>query len=193
MKTPAVLFCLSLASLGLAASMPPLADALIPAIAATLAGAILLVRALLNPPKPAPRRILVDGSNVLYWHENTPRIETVRAVARRLETLGFTPKVIFDATAGYHIENRYMGGRHLAALLGLPEHQVYVVPKGTSADTFLLEEAHESDIAIVTNDRSRDWLDDHPQAHAPGRLIRGDFRNGTLWLEGLQVAPAPQA
>jgi hypothetical protein len=43
--------------------------------------------------------------------------------------------------------------------------------------------ARDFNAPIVTNDRYRDWADDYPEIAEPGRLIRGGYRNGTLWLE----------
>jgi len=37
---------------------------------------------------------------------------------------------------------------------------------------------------VVSNDRFRDWAEAHPEVLEPGRLIRGGFRGGKLWLEG---------
>jgi len=130
-----------------------------------------------------PKWILVDGSNVLYWKDNTPRIETLRAVVDDLTARGYTPGVVFDANAGYLVAGKYQHHGAMGALLGLPEDRVMVVAKGEPADTVLLAAARDLGAPIVTNDRYRDWADSHPEVRAPGHLIRGGFRDTALWLD----------
>ena len=65
--------------------------------------------------------------------------------------------------------------------------RMLVVPKGTQADTYLLETAQEFGVRIVTNDRFRDWAEAHPQVLEPGFLIRGGMREGRAWLKGLDA------
>jgi len=134
-------------------------------------------------PKAALRLILIDGSNVMHWRDNTPQIETVREVVTHLTALGYTPMVMFDANAGYLLAGRYQHDGALAERLGLLSKNVLVVPKGTPADPMLLNVARDYKARIVTNDRFRDWADDHPEVHEPGFLIRGGYHEGKLSLE----------
>ncbi|SOC12826.1 NYN domain-containing protein [Rhodobacter maris] len=127
--------------------------------------------------------ILIDGSNVMHWRDNTPSLEPVIEIVAPLQAAGFRPGVVFDANAGYKLEGRYRDDAVLARRIGLPEAQVLVVPKGQPADPTLLAAAREFDARIITNDRFRDWETDHPELRLPGRLIRGGYRNGRLWLE----------
>lgn len=129
------------------------------------------------------QHVVVDGSNVMYWDGNTPSLAPVRAVLRDLAAQGFTPGIIFDASAGYKIGDRYKDDDAFARLLDLPEENVLVVPKGTQADGFILDSARKLGARIVTNDRYRDWEQTHPEVRQPGYLIRGGFRDGVLWLE----------
>jgi hypothetical protein len=136
--------------------------------------------------------ILVDGSNVMHWKNETPQITTVLAVVRALEVRGFAPGVVFDANAGYKLADRYMNERDFARLLYLPENQIFVVPKGTQADPYLLRAARGFDARIVTRDRFRDWAEEHPEVKEPGFLIRGGYRaSGELWLD--EAVPVPDA
>ncbi len=137
---------------------------------------------------PARRSILVDGSNVLHWRDNTPQIATVRQVIDLLTAQGFAPGVVFDATVGYKIGDRYRDDAAMAACLGLAVDRVLVVPKGTQADPVLLATARALDAAIVTNDRFRDWAEAHPEVRHPGHLIRGGYTDGKLWLDPLEPA-----
>lgn len=94
-----------------------------------------------------------------------------------------TPGVIFDANAGYKINDRYLDDGAFASLLGLPDANVLVVPKGTPADRYILEAARSMGARIVTNDRFRDWEDSFPEVRQADLLIRGGFREGRLWLK----------
>ena len=133
--------------------------------------------------RKAQRLIVLDGSNVMHWHEGTPKIETVIEVLRKLESLGFTPGVVFDANVGYKVLGRYLGDKGLARRLQLPPERVLVVSKGTPADPVILAAARKMGAPIVTNDRYSDWAEDHPEVRTPGQLIRGGYRSGQLWLD----------
>lgn len=149
------------------------------------------------PQRPAPsaakgRYVIVDGSNVLHWNAGTPQLETVVAVLAELARRGLTAGVMFDATVGYRIGDRYQDDAELAHRLGLPVDRVLVMPKGSPADRTILEAARRFGAQVVTNDRYRDWETDFPEVAAPGLLVRGGVRNGKVWLKGLSGA-VPQA
>jgi Zc3h12a-like Ribonuclease NYN domain len=135
--------------------------------------------------KPSKNWILVDGSNVMHWEDNTPHLEPIRRVVGALKAQGFDPGVVFDANAGWKLCGRYLGERELGQLLDLPQDQVLVVPKGSPADPWLLTTARDFGASIVTNDRYRDWATDHPEVAEPGFLIHGGLTEGTVWLEGI--------
>lgn len=130
--------------------------------------------------------ILVDGSNVMHWQDNSPQLAPVHLVVNELKSLGYVPGVVFDANAGWKLMGRYLHDGDFALLLGLEKRQVLVVPKGTQADPFLLETARDFDARIVTNDRYRDWAEAHPKVLEPGFLIRGSLRDGKVWLKGME-------
>ena len=125
---------------------------------------------------------VVDGSNVLHWKGGVPNIATVREVVDELKTKGRTPGVVFDANVGYKISNSYMNDSSIAALLGSPRSHVMVAPKGTPADPLVLQVARDLGAAIVTNDRFRDWDDEYSDVLEKSSLVRGGFKDKTLWL-----------
>lgn len=129
--------------------------------------------------------VLVDGSNVIYWQDNTPQLEPLLQVVQDLSRRGLKPGVVFDANVGYKLSGKFLGERDLSRLLSLPRDQILVVPKGTQADSFLLETARDLKAPIVTNDRFRDWVDRYPDVAQQGRLITGGIRDGQIWLKGL--------
>lgn len=126
--------------------------------------------------------VIIDGSNVMHWQDNVPSLGPVISAVRQMEAKGFTVGVIFDANAGYKIHDRYQDDHHMARRLGLPEDRVLVVPKGVSADEYILKAARGLGARVVTNDRYRDWLEAFPEAAGPGFLIRGGVKAGDLWL-----------
>jgi hypothetical protein len=201
MIAPVVLLALSLVGVGVALGAPGLSDLLLVAVPCALAALYLLVRASYRRddpdwPKPdrrptsplgrwkkaPPKWIVVDGSNVMHWRDGQPGLEPVRDVLDHLTRQGYTPGVVFDANAGYLISDRYMHHDAFGRMLGLPEHRVMVVPKGTQADATVLLAARDLSARVVTNDRYRDWADQHPEVREPGYLIRGGYRDQVLWL-----------
>ena len=185
MVVPLVLVILSVAALAATLTLPEWADYQLIAAICLLASLVLL--GLSYSRSGQPRRgdnwIVLDGSNVMHWKDGEPRVQTVLEVVIHLKDLGYTPGVVFDANAGYLLFGSYKHDRAFGKLLGLPEDQVMVVPKGTPADPFLLAAARDLDARIVTNDRYRDWAEDYPEVHTRGHLIRGNFRGGKLWLD----------
>ncbi|PTV97178.1 Zc3h12a-like ribonuclease protein [Rhodobacter aestuarii] len=127
--------------------------------------------------------ILIDGSNVMHWRDNTPALEPVVELVARLQAAGFRAGVVFDANAGYKLGGRYQDDAVLARRIGLPTAQVLVVPKGQPADPTLLAAAQDMGARIVSNDRFRDWTEAFPDQLSPGKVIRGGYRNGALWLD----------
>ena len=131
----------------------------------------------------AGRVIVIDGSNVMHWNGGGPHIDTVRAVVNHLSALGFSPGGVFDANAGHILTGKYRHHAALGAMLGLPEDRVMVVDKGTPADPIILAAAHDAGAQIVTNDRYRDWAETHALVRETGRLVRGGYSGGKLWLD----------
>jgi hypothetical protein len=135
--------------------------------------------------------VIVDGSNVMYWRTGDPDLKCVRDVVKRLKKLGHTPGVMFDANAGYLLVGGYRHDSAFARSLGLPEDRIMVVPKGTPADEYILRAARDMGARIVTNDQFRDWVERHPEIRNPGYLIKGEYRQGKLWMDlGPQSARA---
>jgi hypothetical protein len=152
-----------------------------------LFGGLALVLAFLIWRRRGPRKpthpVILDGSNVMYWRDNTPQVATVQDVLRKVTELGYQPGIMFDASAGYGLAGRYLDDRDFAQLFRLPENRVIVVHKGTVADEVILQAARDLDARIVTNDRYRDWQDRFPEIATPGHLVRGGYRRGRLWLD----------
>lgn len=131
--------------------------------------------------------VLIDGSNVMHWMDNTPQLAPLLQVVHDLSRRGMKPGVVFDANVGYKLTGKFMGERDLSRMLSLPRDQILVVPKGKPADPFLLETARDLKARIVTNDRYRDWTDRFPDVTQPDTLITGEMRDGRVWLKGMDA------
>jgi hypothetical protein len=201
MIVPLILLLLWVAGLALALMVPGLSDLALLAGPMVAASLFLLIRAALRPrpaqppetrgwrvKKPQAKWIVVDGSNVMHWADDTPRIEPLREVLAHLKAQGYAPGVVFDANAGYLVEGRYRHDGAFAKLLGLPEDRIMVVPKGTPADPMILTAARDLGARVVTNDRYRDWAGEYPEVRRAGFLVRGGYRDGRLWLDLETVA-----
>jgi hypothetical protein len=127
----------------------------------------------------------------MHWEDNTPHVEPLRRVVAALKAQGLDPGVVFDANAGWKLFGRYMGERELSQILGLPQDQVLVVPKGSPADPWLLTTAREFGARIVTNDHFRDWAAEHPEIARPGFLVHGGLSGTGVWLEGMTDPEVP--
>lgn len=134
-------------------------------------------------PQQARPLAVIDGSNVMHWHDNTPGFAPVSQVVQLLEGRGYQPGVMFDANAGYKLGGRYMNDIEFGRHLGIGKDRVMVVPKGTQADPYLLRYASEAGAIVISNDRFRDWLADFPDIAQPGRLIGGGSKEGRVWLD----------
>lgn len=136
-----------------------------------------------KPPAKSRPQAVIDGSNVMHWNDNIPRFAPISQVLRLLESRGYQAGVMFDANAGYKLAGRYMNDFEFGRHLGVGKDRVMVVPKGTQADPFLLRYASHAGAIVISNDRFRDWLAEFPDFAQPGRLVRGDWRNGAVWLD----------
>ena len=158
-------------------------EILLVAAALALGGLYLLERGWHRRRQGQGTAILLDGSNIMYWRDGVPRLDTVREVVDQLAAQGYRPGVVFDASAGHRLEGRYLHHPTLARALNLPPEQVMVVNKGEVADALLLRAGCDMSARIVTNDRYRDWAGQFPKVAEPGYLIGGRYRHGALELD----------
>lgn len=187
MIVPFILLVLSLAGIALSVVMPVWRDVALIAGPCAIASLLLLVRGYFHRRARIAEAgrdwMILDGSNVMHWKGGAPDIATVRDVMNHLSALGLTPGVVFDANVGYKVDDRYLSDRDLSRRLGVPRERIMVVPKGRPADPMILDAARDLKAKIVTNDRFRDWEETYPEAREPGRLVRGGYKDGALWLD----------
>ena len=134
-------------------------------------------------PVQQRRWVVIDGSNVMFWEDETPSLSAVAAVVGEVRRAGLTPLVWFDANAGYKLADRYMNPRDLSRAIGLSTKQVRVAPKGSPADPLLLDDAEKLESGVVSNDRYRDWVTRFPGVIRPELLVRGRVEGGAALLD----------
>ncbi|WP_376871734.1 hypothetical protein [Albirhodobacter sp. R86504] len=145
------------------------------------------VRPQRHRPPHAPRKrpwktlVLVDGSNVIHWRMNegldlAPSLAPLLDVIAQLKADNIGAGVIFDATAGYKLHDRFIGHDEFAMMIPDAE-DIFVVPKGTNADDYLIDMAMHENLRIISNDRFRD----HPNAKRVTKQ-RGEIVNGQIRL-----------
>ncbi|QUJ76318.1 hypothetical protein KDD17_15695 [Sulfitobacter albidus] len=127
------------------------------------------------------RRIAVDGTNVMFWHDNRAKLATLKKVVTDLRRRGYDPVVFLDASSRHHIGDRSFDEGKFASALDLARNRIMVCPARTEADEFILKFARQERLAIVSNDRFRD----RPRAARNIRLIRGRVDGDRTILKGL--------
>ena len=115
-------------------------------------------------------RILLDGSNILYWRGGQVQAELPALVVQALRARRFDPVVYFDNTVTHHL-----AAERLAGLRG--QAAVHIAPQGTAADELLLAACGAGRIQIVTNDRFVAWRGLYPALRrtwlVSGRALKG--------------------
>ena len=134
-------------------------------------------------PVQQRRWVVIDGSNVMFWEDETPSLSSVTAVVGEVRRAGLTPLVWFDANAGYKLADRYMNPRDLSRAIGVSAKQVRVAPKGSPADPLLLDDAAKLESGVVSNDRYRDWVTRFPEVIRPEVMVRGRVEGGMALLD----------
>ncbi len=163
-------------------------------IVAGIAGCLLFFR--LAPRQPRQSKpskldwVVIDGSNVMHWFDDTPSLSTVASVVEQLTDLGYLSIVWFDANVGYKVGSRYMTERDLARFLPVSSSAIRVAPKGSPADPLLLAEAVRLRGRVVSNDKFRDWTKEFPQLRDDAFLVRATIHGTGLTME---IKPAKVA
>ncbi len=119
----------------------------------------------------------------MYWQSDKPSLDPVRDVLSALTAQGYQVCVLFDANAGYLLEDCYLHDEAFAKRLKLPKEQVKVVPKGQPADPFILNFAAHAKAIVVSRDKFRDWRAEFPYLSEPGRVLSGGYEMDRLSLK----------
>ena len=137
-----------------------------------------------GPPKrsqQAGRRIVVDGTNVMYWDGETAQLDTLRSVVDYLMQRDINPIVFLDASSRHHLKDKSLTEKGFARALGLSQKQVMVCPAGTEADVFILKFAKQEALPILSNDR----FSDRSKLAKGTKIVKGVITAGRPILDGL--------
>lgn len=126
--------------------------------------------------------VLIDGSNVMFWKDGAPSLIPLQDTIIAVTKAGLSPAVVFDANAGYKLQDRYLNDSELSQLLKIPRDRVMVAPKGTPADPLLLDASRRFQARIISNDRFRDWQETYPDVLDARPPVRGGYKGGSFWL-----------
>jgi len=132
-------------------------------------------------PKPTGRRIVIDGTNVMYWDGDTAQLDTLRSVVDYLKRRDIDPIVFLDASSRHHLKDKSLTERGFAQALGLSQKQVMVCPAGTEADVFILKFAKSEGLPILSNDR----FGDRSNLAKGIKIVKGVITAGRPILDGL--------
>jgi hypothetical protein len=132
-------------------------------------------------PKRSARRIVIDGTNVMYWDGGAAKLATLRCVVDDLTKRGFVPVVFLDASSRHHLKDKSLTESGFAKALGLPQKQVMVCPAGTEADEFILKFANQEALPILSNDR----FGDRSALAKDIKTIKGVMTDGQPIFDGI--------
>lgn len=132
-------------------------------------------------PKQTGRRIVIDGTNVMYWDGDTAQLDTLRSVVDYLKQRDIGPIVFLDASSRHHLKNKSLTEKGFAQALGLSQKQVMVCPAGTEADVFILKFAKREALPILSNDR----FGDRSNLAKGIKIVKGVITAGRPILDGL--------
>jgi hypothetical protein len=128
-------------------------------------------------------KILIDGSNVLFWHAGQPDPDAPMQVFRTLVARRYAPVIYFD-----HTIHRYLAQSDLERFAGHAD--TVIVPRGTSADGALLQACENGRFQIVSADRFRAWRCQYPNLR--GRwLVTGRIEKGGRASFSKKLRPVP--
>ncbi|ANT63012.1 hypothetical protein AYJ57_21290 (plasmid) [Salipiger sp. CCB-MM3] len=119
---------------------------------------------------------IVDGSNVMHWDEQTPKIETLQAVIDLLLANRQTPHVVFDRNAGFKLTGKPATIQKIKSLMARDVNMEYC-PPSEPADISIISLAIDLGAPIVSNDQFKDSI---RARHVP--KIKGFSVNGTTEL-----------
>lgn len=130
---------------------------------------------------------LLDASNILYWDNNTPKLDCVLALTRELEAKGAKYIAVFDAS-GRHMLKTVAERQHLEALFQSDPEHFTQVPAGSRTDDFLLMRATRNmNSVIITNDNFRDHQRNYPWVADKSRVVRGMALIDTIYIPKLNL------
>jgi hypothetical protein len=128
-------------------------------------------------------KILLDGSNVLYWRGGHPDAQAPLMVLRALIARRYSPVVYFDHSIHLHLTDDDLERLDQSG-------QFYIAPRGTQADVLLLDACGNGRTQIVSADGFKDWRRDYPLLRRDW-LVNGRIGKGGRVSFSKKMRPAP--
>ncbi|WP_170530040.1 NYN domain-containing protein [Ruegeria arenilitoris] len=172
-----LIFSLAAVLLSVTAFGPVITFPMLAGVVGSVLAIILLIRTKL---RKKANWVVIDGSNVLYWNNEKPDLDSVRIVIDELISEGLEPLIWFDANIGYLVAGRYLDPAKLSKALRFPARRIWVAPKGTPADPLLITDAQKLNARIVSNDRYRDWEQQFPNISQKDVFVRGKIKDNRV-------------
>jgi Zc3h12a-like Ribonuclease NYN domain len=150
-------------------------------------------RAVASPILATNRDVVVDGSNVMYQLDGTPRLEAVVAVMRHIVRHARSSCCVFDANA-FHVLREQQGlfyAKQYIRLFTTYSKLFIEAPARTRADDIILANADKCSAIVISNDRFREYASVYPWINQTDRVLRVDRVGSLLALDGHPIPPFP--
>lgn len=136
---------------------------------------------------------LVDGLNVCKWRSDAdpPTLGPLLSLLVGLKRKGHTFLCVFDPQTRFQMEQAGEGPFFQKLTTEFPT-LFKAITGGATADQFLIALATENKTPIISNDRFRDHIPNHPWLKRPplGRLLKGAVLDDSLVVVGLDLVVA---
>jgi len=133
-------------------------------------------------PKAASFKVLVDGSNVIYYGKkpgSKPTVKNLQLMIKKLEEKGYQYIVFADPKTRWALSSEEKSVFDQMISQGT----VKQVPATTGADRWFLEYAtNHPEYKVLSNDRFVDWKNRFPWVGDLNRFIRFMILNGEVYL-----------
>lgn len=139
------------------------------------------------PPKGVSRKVIVDGSTVLFTGGPKPKVKNLQLVIQKLKGEGYQPITFVDASRRHDVDDKATYGRMVSQGI------VQQVPAGTPADRWILEYATKHpEYRVLSSDMFVDWKNEFPWVDDQNRFIRFMIVGGDVMLMEREADRAPE-
>lgn len=143
-------------------------------------------------PEQKPKTYIIDGLNIVYTcaREQPPSLGVLLLLLNALRDSKINFICIFDASTRHKLEREgEPDSKEIYKKLLYRRPTVFSeVPGGTCADDYILNDANDKDLPVISNDRFRDYAKQFPWVSEENRLIKVAQIGGELRILPLKIA-----